>query len=238
MPEPIQPTNPGANPPAPTPPADPSNPTPPAPTPPAPGAPVDLKTLDADQLQQVLENPNLWNLPRVKELRDQAAEAKRLKDEATAAENKRLEDNKEFETLAETRKGELETAQGQIKTMRIDQALTNKLVPEGVVDLDAALKLVDRSKLTIDDNGVVSGIDDVLTSLKTDKAYLFNKEGTPPADPSLGTPSNPTGGTPPTGPAKFKRSQLRDPKFYQENRDEILKAQQAGLIEDDISPAK
>lgn len=235
MPEPIQPTPPVATPPTGTPPADP-NATPPAPTPPAPaeGA-VDLKTLSPEQLQQVLENPNLWNLPRVKELRDQAAEAKTLKDAATAAENKRLEDNKEFETLAESRKTELETAQGQIKTMRIDQALTNKLVPEGVVDLEAALKLVDRSKITIDDNGVVSGIDEVLTSLKTEKTYLFNNTGTPP-DPSLGTPSNPTGGTPPTGPAKFKRSQLRDPKFYTEHRDEIIKAQAAGLIEDDITP--
>lgn len=235
MPEPIQPTPPVATPPTGTPPADPTG-TPPAPTPPAaPEGQIDLKTLSADQLQQVLENPNLWNLPRVKELRDQAAEAKTLKDAATAAENKRLEDNKEFETLAESRKTELETAQGQIKTMRIDQALTNKLVPEGVVDLEAALKLVDRSKITIDDNGVVSGIDDVLASLKTEKTYLFNNTGTPP-DPSLGTPSNPTGGTPPTGPAKFKRSQLRDPKFYTEHRDEIIKAQAAGLIEDDITP--
>jgi hypothetical protein len=65
---------------------------------------IDLKTLSGDQLQQVLENPNLWNLPRVKELRDQAAEAKKLKDAQDAAEQKRLEDNKEFETLAETRK--------------------------------------------------------------------------------------------------------------------------------------
>lgn len=235
MPEPIQPTPPVATPPTGTPPADPTG-TPPAPTPPAaPEGQIDLKTLSAEQLQQVLENPNLWNLPRVKELRDQAAEAKTLKDAATAAENKRLEDNKEFETLAESRKTELETAQGQIKTMRIDQALTNKLVPEGVVDLEAALKLVDRSKITIDDNGVVSGIDEVLTSLKTEKTYLFNNTGTPP-DPSLGTPSNPTGGTPPTGPAKFKRSQLRDPKFYTEHRDEIIKAQAAGLIEDDITP--
>jgi len=236
MPEPIQPTNPGATPPTGTPPADPTG-TPPA-TPPAtpPEGQVDLKNLSGEQLQQVLENPNLWNLPRVKELRDQAAEAKKLKDAADAAEQKRLEDNKEFETLAESRKADLETAQGQIKTMRIDQALTNKLVPEGVVDLDAALKLVDRAKLTIDDNGVVSGIDEALASLKTDKAYLFNKEGTPPTNPSLGTPSNPTGGTPPTGPAKFKRSQLRDAKFYSENRDEIIKAQQAGLIEDDITP--
>lgn len=198
---------------------------------------IDLKALSADQLQQVLENPNLWNLPRVKELRDQAAEAKRLKDEQTAAENKRLEDNKEFEQLAESRKTELETANATIKNMRIDQALTSKLVAEGVVDLDAALKLADRDKVSIDDNGVAGGVDDVVSSLKTDRAYLFNKtEGN---DPNLGSPSNPgngNGGDAGGAVKKFKRSQLSDPKFYQENREDILKAMKAGLIEDDITP--
>jgi len=196
---------------------------------------VDLKSLSAEQLQQVLENPNLWNLPRVKELRDQAAEAKKLKDDAAAAEQKRLEDNKEFETLAETRKADLDKANDTIKNMRIDQALTNKLVPGGVVDLEAALKLIDRSKVQIDDNGNVSGIDEVIESLKTDKAYLFNKSGGS-NDPNLGTPSNNNGGDGGGAPSKFKRSQLKDPKFYADNRDEIIKAMRAGLIEDDITP--
>lgn len=196
---------------------------------------VDLKNLSADQLQQVLENPNLWNLPRVKELREQAAEAKKLKDDQAAAEQKRLEDNKEFETLAETRKADLDKANDQIKNMRIDQALTNKLVPGGVVDLEAALKLIDRSKVQIDDNGNVSGIDEVIESLKTDKAYLFNKSGGS-NDPNLGTPSNNNGGEGGGAPSKFKRSQLKDPKFYADNREEILKAMRAGLIEDDITP--
>src|SRR3954465_11378113 len=49
---------------------------------------VDLTTLDQAQLEKVLENPNLFNLPRIKELRDQAAEGKRLKDEAAKADEK------------------------------------------------------------------------------------------------------------------------------------------------------
>ena len=173
----------------------------------------------------------------MKEVREQAAEAKTLKDAQATAEEKALEDQKKFEELATKRGEEVTGLKTQLQNTRIDQALTNKLVPGGVVDLEAALKLIDRSKLTIDDNGVVGGIDEVLASLKTEKTYLFNNTGTPP-NPTLGTPSNPTGGTPPTGPAKFKRSQLRDPKFYTENRDEIIKAQQAGLIEDDITPNK
>lgn len=196
---------------------------------------VDLKSLSADQLQQVLENPNFWHLPRVKELRDQAAEAKKLKDAQAQADEKALEEQKKFEELANKRGEENSTLKTQMENMRIDQALTNKLVPGGVVDLEAALKLVDRSKVQIDDNGNVSGIDEVIESLKTDKAYLFNKSGGS-NEPNLGTPSNNNGGEGGGAPNKFKRSQLKDPKFYADNREEILKAMRAGLIEDDITP--
>lgn len=196
---------------------------------------VDLKSLSADQLQQVLENPNLWNLPRVKELREQAAEAKTLKDAQAQADEKALEDQKKFEELATKRGEEVTSLKTQLQNTRIDQALTNKLVPGGVVDLEAALKLIDRSKVQIDDNGNVSGIDEVIESLKTEKAYLFNKSGGS-NDPNLGTPSNNNGGEGGGAPSKFKRSQLKDPKFYADNREEILKAMRAGLIEDDITP--
>lgn len=197
------------------------------------GQSIDLKSLDAEQLQQVLENPNLFNLPRIKELRDQAAELKTLKDQQARADEQALQEQKKFEELANKRGDDLAKATQTIETMRIDQALTNKLVPEGIVDLEAALKLADRSAVKVDDNGVVTGVEDVITSLKKDKAYLFNKSEN---DPSLGSPSNNNGGDGGGAPTKFKRSQLRDPKFYQEHRDEIIKAQAAGLIEDDVTP--
>lgn len=95
--------------------------------------------------------------------------------------------------------------------MRIDQALTNKLVPGGVVDAEAALKLIDRSKVQIDDNGNVSGIDEIIESLKTDKAYLFNKSGGS-NDPNLGTHRIIMVATWSGAPSKFKRSQLKDAK--------------------------
>lgn len=196
---------------------------------------VDLKSLDADQLQQVLENPNLWKLPRVAELVSKSGELKKLQDDKAAADQKALEDNNQFKELSDQLKAQVTEKDETIKNMRIDQALTNKLVPGGVVDLEAALKLVDRSKVSIDDNGNVSGIDEVIESLKTDKAYLFNKSDGG-NDPNLGSPSNNNGGDGGGAPTKFKRSQLKDPKFYQEHRDEILKAMRAGLIEDDITP--
>jgi hypothetical protein len=194
---------------------------------------VDLKNLSAEQLADVFENENLWKHPRFSNLAAQAQELKQLKDKQAQDEQKRLEDNKEFEKLAETRKSELDQANQTIQNMRIDQALTNKLVSEGVVDLEAALKLVDRDKLKIEDNGSVTGVDEALKSLKDGKAYLFNKSED--GNQSLGSSSNGGNGGGNSTPAKFKRSQLRDPKFYQEHRDEIIAAQKAGLIEDDLS---
>lgn len=206
--------------------------TPPAQTPPAAGD-VDLTKLPADQLQKALENPELWNLPRIKELRDAQAELKKLQDDSKKSADKQLEEQKKFQELATKRGEENAQLQQKIQGMAVDQQLTNKLAPLGVVNLEDALKLIDRSAVKVKDDGTVEGVDAAVEALKKDKAYLFGQAG---STTSVGTPSNPAQGNQPGGPAKFKRSQLQDPKFYAENRDAIVKAAQAGQIEDDITP--
>lgn len=191
----------------------------------------DLKSLSAEQLEAVFENPHLYEHSRFKDLTSKAQELKKLQDERKAEEEKKLTENNEFKTLAEQRAAELEKSNKQIENMRIDQALTNKLVPEGVVDLEAALKLVDRSKVKIDESGNITGVDEALADLKKGKTYLFGKGG----NQSLGSASNNQNGAGGDQQMKFKRSQLRDPKFYQEHKEEIRKAAAAGLIENDIS---
>lgn len=195
---------------------------------PVAGGDIDLSTLPADQLSKVLENPELFNLPRIKELRDQAALGKKLQEDAQKATEDKLKEDKKFEELVTSKEQENSSLKESMKAMQVDQALTSKLVPLGVVDLEAAIKLADRSKIKIGDDGTISGVEDVIKALQSDKAYLF---GTP-NQPKVGSPSN--GNNAPSGPAKFKRSQLRDPAFYKENQKEILAAHKAGLIEDDI----
>jgi hypothetical protein len=117
--------------------------------------------------------------------------------------------------------------------MQVNQQLTNKLAPLGVVDLEAALALVDRSQIKVEENGTVTGIDAAIEALKTGKTYLFGGENGG-AKPPVGSPTNPGNGGQQSGPMKFKRSQLRDANFYKANRDEILKAQAAGQIENDL----
>jgi hypothetical protein len=197
------------------------------------GSDIDLSTLSGDQLAKVLENKELWNLPRIKELRDGAAEAKKLKDAQAAAEEESLKNQKKFEELATKRGDEVTTLKKQLETRDINQALTLALVKENAVDVDGALKLADRSKLSIDENGVVSGVEEALTALKTEKAYLFTTGDTKPT--SVGSATNPNNGGGPSGPAKFKSSQIT-PEFFKANEAEINTAYSLGLIEDDGPP--
>ena len=212
--------------------------TPPATTPPAGtgdgAAQFDPAALTPEQLNQVLEkNPHIWKTDRLAELREKSKKFDDAEAARTAAENKALEEQGKFKELSEKQTAEIADLKGKLQTSAINQALTNKLAPLGVVDLEAAIALVDRSKITVGDDGAITGLDEAVEALKTGKAYLFNKEGG--STTTVGTPSNPGNGTGTGGTAKFKRSQLQDSKFYNEHRDEILKAQAAGQIEDDIS---
>jgi hypothetical protein len=194
----------------------------------------DPTALTQEQINQVLEkNPLIWKADRIAGLRDKASKFDKAEQDRQTLESKALEEQGKFKELSEKQASTIEELQGKLKTSTVNQALTNKLAPLGVVDLEAALALVDRSKIEVSDDGAITGLDEAIETLKTGKAYLFNKEGA--GTTNVGTPSNPGngGGTP--GPAKFKRSQLQDPKFYQEHRDEILKAQAAGQIEDDVT---
>lgn len=231
MPEPTQPT--GTPEAGGTPPAggDNNGGTPPAK--PADNAPssVDLTKLSADDLNKVLENPNFFNIPRVKELREKAARADQLEETQRKAAEDKLKADKKWEELSTQKEAENATLKEQIQTANVNQALMGKLAGENAVDLDAALKLIDRTNISVDANGTVTGVDEAINSLKTDKAYLFSS-GT---QPKVGGPSNPGDGQAPSGPMKFKRSQLTQ-EFINANKDAVYAAMNAGQIEDDGPP--
>lgn len=191
---------------------------------------VDLKTLTGDQLNEVLENPNLWNNPRIKELREAKDKLKTLEEEKKTNEDKALEENKKFEELAKKRADENQELVTRLERLSVDNALTVALQKEGIVDLEAGLALADRSSIKVDKDGKIEGVAEVVASLKEGKEYLFT--GTSQGV-TVGSATNNNGANN-TGAQKFKRSQLRDAEFYKANRDEILKAQAAGLIENDL----
>lgn len=202
----------------------------PAPTKTAPE--VDLTKLEGDQLNKVLENPNLFKLPRIAQALEAEKQLKKVEADQQKAKEQSLAEQKKWEELANEREQKNATLQKQIQDNQINSALSTKLYGEKVVDLDGALKLVDKSKISVDENGSITGVDEAISSLKTDRAYLFTTSGSP----RVGNPSNPN--QPPAsgdGRYLFKESQIT-PQFYNENKDKLMEAAKNGQIEPDGPP--
>jgi hypothetical protein len=95
----------------------------------------------------------------------------------------------------------------------------------GVIDPDAAYRLLDLKQVEFDEDGKPINLEKVLRELIAAKPYLISSGGTP-------SPTNPAQGRV-SGQQVFSRSQLRDPKFFAANRDAIMQAMREGRILED-----
>lgn len=69
----------------------------------------------------------------------------------------------------------------------------------GLVDADTALLLLDKSKIKVDDKGVVTGTEEALKALQASKAYLFTAQPTGQKGSVGGKINNPNPGGEPDG---------------------------------------
>lgn len=69
----------------------------------------------------------------------------------------------------------------------------------GLVDADTALLLLDKSKIKVDDKGVVTGTEEALNDLQSSKAYLFAAQPTGQKGIVGGKIDNPNPGGEPDG---------------------------------------
>ena len=69
----------------------------------------------------------------------------------------------------------------------------------GLVDADTALLLLDKSKIKVDDKGIVTGTEDALKDLQASKAYLFAAQPTGQKGIVGGKIDNPNPGGEPDG---------------------------------------
>lgn len=162
--------------------------------------------------------------PIVRQLRAEAAryrarlrelEAKvRQSEEAQLSEQERLR-----KRLAELERRELEWQRERQETvLRYEVQLAASRL--GIVDPEAAWRLLDLAELEFDEDGRPRNLEQVLRALIKRKPYLV-----------AGSPSGVSVGNGPRGaPAVFTRSQLRDPAFFRAHRDEILRAMAEGRI--------
>lgn len=180
--------------------------------------------------EKVFDDPRLWQHPRFKSLNERAKRADALEKAEAEAEEKRLKEGKKFEELATKAQQERDAIKSQLIASKQDNRIISEASKVGVVDIETVLKLVDRSGITVDDNGNVIGAIEAVQALLAAKPFLKGKGGAV----KIGSDTNPGDGTD-TGVKTFKLSQLQDPVFYREHEKDIMKAYAAGKIEDDIS---
>lgn len=143
---------------------------------------------------------------------------------------------KKLKTIEDGQKSDLQKAQEEIAELRRanteQKELSKRLLAQyevgvaasklGIVDPDAAFRLLDQSKLEFDDSGKLKNAEMLLKALITEKPYLAGG-GTSATNASRNT----------SGSGTFTRSQIEDRKFWEAHREEILKAMADGRIVED-----
>lgn len=169
----------------------------------------------------------IYGSGRFKQLNDKAKQADTLQKAADEAERKRLEDEGKWQELANKN---AQTAE-QYKTVALNAEIKALAAAAGSVDPAAVAALIDKSGISVDDNLNVTGAESALNALKESKPYLFNSaNNSNNSTTRVGSPTNP--GNANTG-YKYKMSEIRDPKFYAENKAAIKEAIKNGLVDKD-----
>ncbi|MCG3176843.1 MAG: hypothetical protein MOGMAGMI_01807 [Candidatus Omnitrophica bacterium] len=189
----------------------------------------DPSSISDEDFSKVLEDRRLWNHPRIKSLNDRAKRADKYEKDLEENEKKKLEEEKRYQELAEKEKQRADELENRFKQESLNNRIALAASKHGVADPTDVLALLDRSGIQTDDQGNLTGVDEAVAKLLESKPYLKGDSTTP----SLGSGANPTN---PTAPAKrFTMSQIQDPKFYAEHKDEIVEAYKSGTIVDDLS---
>jgi len=177
----------------------------------AEGQEPEAKTFDAEYVAKLRKEAAEYR-KKMRELE----KALKAKEEAELSEQEKLQ-----RRLAEyeAKLADLERDR-QERTLKYEVKL--KASKLGVVDPDAAWKLLDPAALEFDEDGNPTNIEDALKALIKEKPYLA-REPVPSVSPT----------NPPRKTAVFTRSQLRDPAFYAAHREEIIAAMREGRIKED-----
>lgn len=209
---------------------DPNNPNP---TPNTPPATPPAEPPKGDDKGKEPENKTV-PYDRFSEVNKEAQELKKWKAEREKAdadaETKRLEEQGKHKELADKAAKERDEANAKLSNYVKVSELKVAALKAGCVDPDALAKIVDLAQVELDNDGNVDNakLTALIEKVKTEKAYLFGAAQTPSNVGSKGgAPANPTGQKP-----TFTREQLRDGKFFDEHKAEIMEAMREGRITD------
>ena len=87
-----------------------------------------------------------------------------------------------IEELKEQLSQQFKTEQEQaIKEVKIQYAGLDKLRQAGALDAELVWSLIDKSKVTLDDKGTLTGLDEQIPGLKEAKSFLFGEANSVPS---------------------------------------------------------
>ena len=184
----------------------------------------DPKKLGDEDFAKIFDDQRLWDHPRFKQLNADAKAGRVASKKIEGMETAKLEENKEYKVLAEKNKAKADSLEKRMQIMAVAQSL-------GVKDLEVISKLVDHDKITVADDGTITGAKEQVEALLKSKPYLKGEatnDGT-----TVGSGTNP-GGDDDGGKKKFTHSQIQNPEFYKKNEPAILEAIKNNQVENDI----
>lgn len=117
-----------------------------------------------------LDSEIVKNVELKKSLAENEAAMKKLEDIT--------KDNEKAQATINELQGNMEKMKETMKENSLALALRAKAIELGAIDETGKdlLAFIDKSKLVINEDGTVTGLDEATTSLKASKAYLFNTE--------------------------------------------------------------
>jgi hypothetical protein len=132
-------------------------------------------TIPYDRFKEMVDEKNKYK-----------AELDKKEQEKTETEKKKLEEQGKYQEAAEL--AEKRAKEAEEKAVKAETDKKNKMVEfeigleaknQGITDVSDAARLIDLTKVIIDDNGSITGVKEVIETLKKDKPYLFgdNKLG-------------------------------------------------------------
>lgn len=152
---------------------------------------------------------------------------------AKADEAKKLEEQGEFKTLLEKERAEKATLAKDLERQRKIDVVKTEAIKRGANNANVVVRLLDLDSIKLSEDGSVDveAVVKSFDSLVESEPYLFG--GVKPKNIG-GESGAPDGGT--QAVKQFRRSQIKDSKFYRENEADIRKAMESGNIIDDVTP--
>ena len=184
-------------------------------------------SLTDEQWAEVFKHPRFSNLnERAKKAE---AELAKLKKQFEKEQEEKLKEENKYQELYEAEKQKNQQLAEQMTEVSLNSEITRIANGLKVVDTEAVIKLIDRTKIEKDDSGQVRNLEKVVADLVESKPYLLGNTNS-----NIGSGAN-TDTTSQNGNFVITRTELaekvKDLNWYSEHKNEVAQWQKEGRVD-------